>query len=140
MLRAVVDVNVLVSGVIGRAGPPREILSHWRSGEFEILVSRELLRELEGVLARRRVAARTDPDSVQALFDGLEANAIFVEPAVTHDRDVPRDPDNDYLVTLATAGGAHVIVTGDRHLLDRDGLRPAALTPTAFLELLGRIG
>jgi predicted nucleic acid-binding protein len=54
-------------------------------------------------------------------------------------RVVPSDPKDDYLVALARAGGAHVIVTGDRHLLDMDELRPPALEPRAFLAVLERV-
>ena len=55
-------------------------------------------------------------------------------------RVVPDDENDDYLVALAQAGDAHVIVTGDGHLLDLEGLRPPALDPRGLLELLDRIG
>lgn len=35
-----------------------------------------------------------------------------------------RDPGDDYLVALARAAGAEAIVTGDRDLLDHEGLVP----------------
>lgn len=43
----------------------------------------------------------------------------------------------DYLVALARAAGADAIITGDRDLLDHEGLDPPALTPRQACELLG---
>lgn len=43
-----------------------------------------------------------------------------------------RDPDDDYLVAIARAARAAVIVTGDRDLLDNVGLEPPACTSLAL--------
>jgi len=51
-------------------------------------------------------------------------------------REVLRDPTDDYLVELAQAGGAEAIVTGDRDLLDHDGLWPPAIDARAACALL----
>lgn len=51
-LRAVFDPSVLVSAAISRRGPPRELLDRWERGEFELVVSAEVLFELQEVLAR----------------------------------------------------------------------------------------
>mgnify|MGYP003393236753 CR=1 FL=1 len=50
------------------------------------------------------------------LIDGLTHNAIHVDlpqviPAIS------RDPDDDYLLALAKAGKANVLITGDDDLL-----------------------
>ena len=50
------------------------------------------------------------------------------------------DPQDDFLVALGRTADASVIVTGDRHLLEVDGLRPPAVTPRAFLALLAAYG
>ena len=48
----VVDPNVLVSAAISAEGIPRRILSTWHAGFFEMVVSYDLLYELEAVLLR----------------------------------------------------------------------------------------
>jgi predicted nucleic acid-binding protein len=48
-----------------------------------------------------------------------------------------RDARDDYLVALAIGGRADAIVTGDRDLLDHDGLEPPAITPRTACERFG---
>lgn len=51
-------------------------------------------------------------------------------PAVT------RDPHDDYLVALARASAADVLVPGDRDLLDREVAAVEVLAPREFVERL----
>lgn len=51
------DPNVLVSAAISAGGPPHRILEAWRAGRFEMLVSYDLLYELEAVLSGRTSGA-----------------------------------------------------------------------------------
>jgi putative PIN family toxin of toxin-antitoxin system len=139
VLRAVVDVNVLVSAAIGRESPPTKVVRACLAGAFELVVSAALLAELDRVLATPRIAGRLERDDVERLRAALERAAIHVDDPPA-ERVVPDDPDDDYLVALARAGRAQVIVTGDRHLLDLETLRPPALDPRRFLELLERAG
>jgi predicted nucleic acid-binding protein len=48
-----------------------------------------------------------------------------------------RDPRDDYLVALAIGARAEAIVTGDRDLLDHDGLKPPAISPRTACERFG---
>ena len=140
LLRAVVDVNVLVSAGIGREGPPAQIVRACLEGAFEIVVSPALLAELDRVLAYPRVAERCDAADVGQLRDALDRAAVHVDDPPTQQH-IPADPADDYLVTLAIAAGAHVIVSGDRHLLDAplgEGA-PQVLGPAAFVALVGAL-
>ena len=136
MLRAVVDVNVLVSAMISPAGAPARILREWQAGAFELIVSPQLLAELERVLARPKVVARA-AGAAAATVPLIKAGAALVEDPPA-ERLVPGDPGDDYLVALARTGRAHVIVTGDAHLLEAD-LRPLAVAPREFLARLADI-
>ncbi len=137
MLRAVVDVNVLVSAALSPEGSPAAVVGAWRSGRFELVASPALLAELEDVASRPRLSTRLG-DAGRALIDLLRANAIQVDDPPA-ERSVPGDAGDDYLVALARATGAIVIVTGDQHLLELEGLRPPALEPAAFVTFLERL-
>lgn len=137
MLRAVLDVNVLVSATIVRLGAPGEIVRHWRAGAFDLVVSPTLVAELDRVLSEPRIARRVDAAFVAVLRAEIMRDARIVDDPPA-ERVVPRDPDDDYLVALAQAGRAHVIVTGDAHLFEAD-LRPRAVPPREFLARLADI-
>lgn len=47
-----------------------------------------------------------------------------------------RDPADDYLVALAHATEAELLVSGDRDLLDAPDLRTPVVTPRLFLDRL----
>lgn len=47
-LKVVMDTNVFVSGVFF-SGPPYEILKAWQEGEFELVVSQEILTIIAGL-------------------------------------------------------------------------------------------
>ena len=55
MIRAVVDTNVLVSGLISASGYPREIERRWRKDEFALVISPEIIDEVSRVLRLPRI-------------------------------------------------------------------------------------
>jgi len=138
VLRVVVDVNVLVSALLKADGPPADVVRRWEGGDFEVVASPRLMDELETVTSRPHPVNRLVPLAVEELLTVLDTNAMIVDDVPT-ERLVPGDPKDDYLVALARAADAHVIVTGDAHLLDLEDLRPPAMEPQAFLELVERL-
>ena len=51
-MRAVFGPNVIVSATISAKGPPKKLLHRWAGGAFELVVSSEILFELQEVLTR----------------------------------------------------------------------------------------
>ncbi len=133
-MRAVLDPNVLVSAAISPRGAPAELIRRWRAGDFEIIVSDELLDELARVLKYPKLQRHIDKGEAKALLAALRADGIERDQP----RDPPplrsRDPDDDYLIALAAASGAGV-VSGDRDLLDVRGELPV-FSPMDFVEQL----
>lgn len=138
MLRVVLDVDVLVSAAISREGPPGRALAACLAGAFELVASPKLVAELDDVLARRRVAAALRGIDVVVFRRALLEAAWWIDDPPA-ERRLPADPGDDYLVALAVAAGAHLIVTGDRHLLDAELAGAArAIGPAEFARLLER--
>jgi uncharacterized protein len=132
-VRAVLDANVLISALLSRAGTPAQLLVRWLAGEFELVVSRRLLEELEAALAYPKLRARIPADAAEGLIDLLRESAVLADdPANPPSR--AADPDDDYLLALAEAERA-VLVTGDGRLLEL-GVRYPVLSARAFVDSL----
>ena len=135
MLRAVVDPGVLIAGLISPHGTPAGILVRWRDGEFDLVVSPSLIEELERVLARPKFSPYVQPAEAAAYVSMLREEGVTIadpapEPGLTP------DPGDDYLLALARASGAAVLVSGDPHLTGLKGPDPPVLTPRQFLDRL----
>jgi predicted nucleic acid-binding protein len=44
-IRAILDANVLVSGLISKKGVPGQLLDGWRTGLYQIVISSSILME-----------------------------------------------------------------------------------------------
>jgi uncharacterized protein len=135
VLRAVLDPGVLVSAFLVADGPPGRILDRWREGELELVVSDTLLVELEDVLLRPRFAGRVDERDATAYVAGIRRAALVFEDPPAQPGLTP-DPGDDYLVALARAADADLIVSGDAHLTGLSKPTPPVLTPRAFADML----
>jgi len=134
VLRAVLDTNVLVAGVLSRSGAPAHLLQRWHRGEFELVVSPLLLDELTRVLAYPKLRSRVPADRAAAFVDLLAAAAEHRDDPGVAPGLASRDPDDDYLLALAAASSAF-LVTGDDDLLELAPDAPVH-SPAAFLELV----
>lgn len=137
MHRVVLDPGVLISAVLSRTGAPAQLLLLWIEGRFEVVVSPQLLAELQHVLLRSKFRDRmTEGDALDyvALF---ARRGTRVEDPAERERVAP-DPKDDYL--LARASGAHLVVSGDAHLTELKLADVLVLTPRAFLDVLRTTG
>ncbi|HET8605548.1 MAG TPA: putative toxin-antitoxin system toxin component, PIN family [Gaiellaceae bacterium] len=135
MPRAVLDPNVLVSGLIGPGGPSAQLLVELRAGSFELVTSPLLLTELGEVLAREKFRRYATRDEVDAYLDLLRRESVVLDDPGTAPDPASEDPDDDYLIALAAAARVDALVSGDRHLLRLRETIPVQ-TPREFLQLL----
>jgi uncharacterized protein len=136
LTRAVIDPNVLVSAFISqRGGSPDRIVRAWREGEFELVVSPQLIAELTDVLARPKFAIQAAEQRAEAYIAALAGDAVMIDDPQGPPTVSP-DPGDDYLIALALAAHADVIVSGDSHLIDLADPTPPVLTPRQFVEQL----
>ncbi len=136
MPRAVLDTNVLVSALISPGGPSAALLLELRAGAFELVASAALLDELREVLGREKFRRYVTEAEGAAYVDLIRREATVLDDPAPITRPLSADPDDEYLVDLARAAAADVLVSGDAHLLDlRDRL--PVMTPAEFLARLG---
>jgi putative PIN family toxin of toxin-antitoxin system len=118
-LRAVVDTNVLVSGLIAPAGAPGTIVRAIADGRIDLVLTAPLADELREVIVRPRLAR-------YAIDERMLAAVLELVWPLLPEVDVQvalRDPADGIVVEAAVAGRAEMIVTGDRDLLDDLDLR-----------------
>lgn len=141
MLRVVADSNVLVSAAIARSpqAPSVLTLDAALDGRAELVTSPLLLREITSVLARQRLRKYVSADEATRFVADLAAQTTLLVDSPGPHPTVCRDPRDDYLVALAEASGAEVIITGDLDLLviDPGELAVEVITPRQFVERLG---
>jgi putative PIN family toxin of toxin-antitoxin system len=117
-VRATVDTNVFVSGLIGR-GLPTQLLRAWQARTFRLVTDAALRAEVAAVPARphfRRYGLT--PARTASILDALAA-AEQATP-LTHLPVAVRDPDDAKFLACALGGQADYAVTGDDDLLVLD--------------------
>jgi len=135
VIRVVFDPGVLVSAFISPRAAPAELVQAWRDGRFELVVSPKLLEELRRVLLRPKFRRYATEQEVQEYVAHLkEEGHAELDPAIPVG--ATPDPKDDYLVGLARAANAHILVSGDQHLTRLEDPHPPVLTPRALLDQL----
>ena len=133
-MRAVIDPNVIISGVFSAHGSPADVLQAWRDGKFEAIVSPNLLAELRRALAYPKLRLRITEEDADRLTDWISPAATHAADPAARKRQRSADPNDDYLIALA-AGHNAALVSGDRHLLDMKGRIPV-YAASEFIQML----
>ena len=132
-MRAVLDPNVLIAGLLSPTGTPATLILRWLAGDFELVVSEHLLAELGRVLSYPKISSRVSEDDGRAFVTLVRDTA---ELAVDHPNPPPRsiDAEDDYLLALAETTHA-MLVSADKHLLELAETFPIR-TPREFADAL----
>jgi len=130
-LKVVMDTNVFVSGVFF-SGPPYQILKAWQSGDFELVVSQDILdeyRRVGEILAEERPTVDLNP-----ILNFVIERARVYKP-IKLKEPICEDPDDDKFLASALASDSRVIISGDKHLLKVSGYEGIeVLKPRDFLN------
>jgi len=117
MTGIVVDTNTSVSALLW-GGTPQRVLAVAIDQSIPLLISKQLIQELESTLAKPRLAkyvvltGKTPSDLVSQLISIM----TLIEP-VDVPADAVRDPDDVKVLAAAVGGKATHIVSGDKDLL-----------------------
>lgn len=117
-MRLVVDTNLMVRA-LRSAGPARQFFK-LAPLQHQVLYHAEQLGELRAVAARPRL--QIPVEAVIELVERFERYGQRVESDVNAQLDC-RDPKDDYILALALAGSAEVILSEDDDLLALDPWR-----------------
>ena len=119
-MRVVLDTNVLLSGIAVPGSVPGRIMSAWRLGSIEVVLSDFIMEELRRVLPRLSHRHGLTSVEIDDLLDILSIQAEILEP---HAPDEPLLRDTNDLPVLGTllaavqSGSIDYLITGDKDLL-----------------------
>jgi putative PIN family toxin of toxin-antitoxin system len=118
--RVVFDCMVFLQALARPAGPAGRCLSAAANETCELVISDEVLAEVQEVVSRpaiRRAFIRATDEDVTAFFHrlaGIMTRIDSVPPVVA----LTRDPKDEKYLNLAVAAGAAFVVSRDNDLLD----------------------
>ncbi len=112
LIRAVLDTSVLISALVKGWWP--QIGDAVESQRLVLISSLELLAEFLDVTSRPSKQRILDPTEAEEVADLLRRVTLASPLQEVH---VCRDPNDDFLLALAAAGHADVLVTRDEDLL-----------------------
>lgn len=134
-MRAVLDTNVLISGLLWR-GAPHECLLSAEAELYELVLAESILEELRDKLIAK---FENTTEEAEEILSGLRRCATIVT-LTGQSGWVAADPDDDQFIDCAMVGHAHFIVSGDHHLLDMGTIEGISiLSPRQFLQLLANM-
>lgn len=110
MIRAVVDTNVLISGLLSPNGNEALILLAVHQGLLQACLSEAIFGEYERVLARPKFSF--EPVQIAALLAMLRANGELFQPEGS--QTTSPDPDDTKFLHCAEEAAAEFIVTGNK--------------------------
>jgi uncharacterized protein len=139
VISAVLDANILISGILVPAGIPARILVAAFAGVFSCFASEVIVPEVLTTIGRDRVRRRyrVDPARISQVQQFLESRAVLV-PITADIRGVASHPEDDLILAKAVSAQADYLVTGDRQLLplgQYQGIQ--VVSPRAFATILG---
>lgn len=114
MIKIVVDTSVLISALIGKKGPAREVLRQCLRGNYQPMMSTALFLEYEDVYQRPEILrlCPLKPDEVSELLGAFYSICDWVAIHYLW-RPNLKDENDNFLIELAVASNANFIVTNN---------------------------
>ena len=128
MINAVIDTNVLVSGLITSHGYPARIINAFKEKQFNLLYCSEILIEYRDVLYRDRLGFNSK--DVDNLLDVISLNGISV--TINASKISLPDEDDRCFYDTAKNSGAYLVTGNIKHYPDDSWV----ITPAEFVNLL----
>lgn len=136
----IIDTNVVVAGLLTAHddSPVARILDGMLSATFPFVVSEALLEEYRAVLLRPKLSKLHSLSEVEVdyILTEIVRHAIVLKPADLGES--PRAPDSgdQFLWDLLATRVDLVLVTGDKLLLQAEGMQQRVILPQVFVAQL----
>lgn len=111
-MRVVLDTNVLLSALLVRQSKAAQLVTAWRRGAIELMTCELQLQEIRAVTRRDHIRALIRPAMAGELVNQLRAMAKWIDNLPPVNRSP--DPFDNFLLAMAQAGNADVLVSGDK--------------------------
>jgi len=133
-VRAVIDTNVFISGLMLPKSTPGQVINAWRTGHFSLVLSEPMLSEISSVLSYPKIRKRIgwDDDTISRYLTVLRFEAEISDTRRTAAH-VPRDAKDNMVLATLLASEADCLVTGDLDLLTLADTYPI-LSPADFVS------
>ena len=138
MIRAVLDANVLVSGLISKKGTPGRLIDAWLEGQFQLCISPQIMDELSRVLKYPRIIERLEKRQAEALLKNLSALAEWVDGQITLEV-LTLDPSDNIYLACAVEAQCDYLVTGNSDHFREAGSKYKGveiISPRGFMDVL----
>lgn len=118
-IRAVLDTNLFVSGLFALHGTIARLQQLWVSGSFELVVSEEILQEIEETIRKPSIQKELflKPEEIGEIVSLIREKAFVVTKDLYKTDKITADPDDNKFLACALESKANYIVSGDNHLL-----------------------
>jgi putative PIN family toxin of toxin-antitoxin system len=134
-MRVVLDTNVLLAALISSHSPPDIIYRAWLSARFELVTGTAQLDELRRVSRYPKIKTILPAHRVGSMINNMQRAVVLHMLPPLPDQIKVNDPNDAFLLTMALAGEADYLITGDRRagLLQLGSLgRTRIVTPAIF--------
>lgn len=138
MLKVVLDTNQFVSSIISKKGLPSQLLQAWRKHAYILIISKEIIREIEQVLQYPHITKKyyLQKKDIESLIHLIEQEAVIL-PNPSKVNIIKDDPDDNEILACALEAEAQYIVSGDTHLLSLRQYKDIKIvTAREFLEAI----
>lgn len=117
-MRITADVNILISSTVAPLGIPRKIITAWRKGQLDLVISIGIVNEVKEKLHYPRIQNRykLTEKQIQTVIATLKTDAETVPISLKEIISITGDPEDDYVLVTASKGKVDYLVTGDLKL------------------------
>lgn len=137
-MKAILDTNVVVSSFLSPAGVRAKVLGAWEKGQFELVVSEDILAEYKRALNYKEVSSRhgMTVEQISQTVSEMKSFATIIKP-IQKLTVIKDDPADDKFLECAKEAGAEYIISADPHLLKLKQYEDIQiLSPSEFLLLI----